>query len=182
MAVSRRCVVVACAVLVVLPLAACSKDSKRPAAVAVSSSSSSSSSSSLPPLPATASTTPASSDPCAASPPPASAVNVTHADGDFNGDGQPDVLTVYGTGTTTQPSPYHVQIELAASQGTTDTVIADAATDNNQVVKALAEPTSRPARDCRLTGRGPRRSWKSGRERPPASLACSSSSGARSRA
>ena len=68
---------------------------------------------------------------------PASAVNVTHADGDFNGDATTDTLTVYGTGTTTQPSPYHVQIELAASQGTVDTVIADAATDNNQVVKAL---------------------------------------------
>ena len=44
---------------------------------------------------------------------------------------------MYGTGTTTQPSPYHVQIELGGSSGTVDTVIADAATDNNQVVKAL---------------------------------------------
>ena len=57
--------------------------------------------------------------------------------GDFNGDSTTDTLTVYGTGTTTQPSPYHVQIELGGSSGTVDTVIADAATDNNQVVKAL---------------------------------------------
>jgi hypothetical protein len=64
-------------------------------------------------------------------------VNVTHADGDFNGDATTDSLTVYGTGTNTQPSPYHVRIELADSHGTIDTVIADAATDDNQVVKAL---------------------------------------------
>jgi hypothetical protein len=64
-------------------------------------------------------------------------VNITHADGDFNGDNTTDSLTVYGTGTATQPSPYHIRIELAESHGTVDAVIADAATDNNQTVKAL---------------------------------------------
>jgi hypothetical protein len=62
---------------------------------------------------------------------------VSHAEGDFNGDGTTDTLTMYGTGTNAQPSPYHLQIELGGGKGTVDTVIADAATDNNQVVKAL---------------------------------------------
>lgn len=62
---------------------------------------------------------------------------MSHADGDFNGDTTTDTLTVYGTGTTEQPSPYHAQIELGDSKGAVDTAIADAATDNNQVVKAL---------------------------------------------
>ena len=62
---------------------------------------------------------------------------MSHADGDFNGDSTTDTLTVYGTGTTEQPSPYHVQIELGDSKGAVDTAIGDAATDNNQVVKAL---------------------------------------------
>jgi hypothetical protein len=44
---------------------------------------------------------------------------------------------VYGTGTAEVPSPYHVQIELGDSKGSVDTAIADAATDSNQVVKAL---------------------------------------------
>ena len=118
-----------------LPLAACSKDSKRPAAsVSVRRRQHRHR---FPPLPSTLSSAPASAAPCDASPPPASAVNVTHAAGDFNGDKTTDTLTVYGTGTTAQPSPYHVQIELGDSKGTVDTVIADAATDNNQVVKAL---------------------------------------------
>jgi hypothetical protein len=64
-------------------------------------------------------------------------VNITHAEGDFNGDDTTDSLTVYGAGTNSQPSPYHLRIELAESHGAVDTVIADAATDNNQVVKAL---------------------------------------------
>jgi hypothetical protein len=68
---------------------------------------------------------------------PASAINVTHTDGDFNGDATIDTLTVYGTGTTTQPSPYHAQIELGDSKGNVDTAVSDAATDNNQVVTAL---------------------------------------------
>lgn len=136
MADSRRFVRLACAAVVLLPLAACSKDSKKPAATSVSSSSASSSAS-LPPVPTTASAASSSFGPCNASPPPTSAVNVSHADGDFNGDGTTDSLTVYGTGTTAQPSPYHVQVELADSHGTVDTVIADAATDNNQIVKAL---------------------------------------------
>ena len=117
----------------VLPLAACSKDSKPTAA----STSSSSASASLPPLPSTTTTTTAPTGDCNASPPPASAINVNHADGDFNGDGTTDTLTVYGTGTVTQPSPYHLQIALGNSQGTIDNVIADAATDNSQVVKPL---------------------------------------------
>jgi hypothetical protein len=85
----------------------------------------------------TTTSTRASAGPCDAPPPAASAINVSHADGDFNGDSTTDTLTVYGTGTATQPSPYHVQIELGGSKGTVDTAIADAATDNNQVVKAL---------------------------------------------
>jgi hypothetical protein len=88
-------------------------------------------------LPSTTTTTTAPTGDCNASPPPASAINVNHADGDFNGDGTTDTLTVYGTGTVTQPSPYHLQIALGNSQGTIDNVIADAATDNSQVVKPL---------------------------------------------
>lgn len=131
MALSRRCAAFACVPLVLLPLAACSKDSK-PSAASVSSSSASGS---VPPSSTTTSV--ASSGPCDASPVPASAINVTHADGDFNGDNTTDTMTVYGTGTATQPSPYHVQIELGGSQGTVDTAISDAATDNSQVVAAL---------------------------------------------
>jgi hypothetical protein len=133
MALSRRSVVLVCGALVLLPLAACSKDSKKPAAAPASSSSASA------PLPllSTTSSTLASAAPCDAPPVPASAINVSHADGDFNGDDTADTLTVYGTGTTTQPSPYHVQIELGGSKGAVDTAIGDAATDNNQVVKAL---------------------------------------------
>ncbi|MEY2404697.1 MAG: hypothetical protein QOD38_2248 [Acidimicrobiaceae bacterium] len=135
MAVSRRCVRIACAVLVVLPLAACSKDSKRPTAGSASSSGSLSSASQAP-LSTTTSTL-VSAGQCDASPPPASAINVTNAEGDFNDDSAADTLIVYGTGTATQPSPYHVQIALANSAGTIDTIIADAATDNSQAVKAL---------------------------------------------
>jgi hypothetical protein len=134
MALSRRCVVLACVALVVVPLAACSKDSKRPNAS--SGSASSSASASQPPSSTTTSTT-GPAGPCDASPPPASAINITTAEGDFNGDAATDTLTVYGTGTFSQPSPYHLQITLGDSQGAIDTVIADAATDNNQAVKAL---------------------------------------------
>jgi hypothetical protein len=132
MAPSRRCVLLVCAALVLLPLAACSKDSK-PSAASVSSSSASAT---LPPSTTTTST-PASGGPCDAAAMPASAINVSHAEGDFNGDGTTDTLTVYGTGTTPQPSPYHAQIELGDSKGTVDTAIADAATDDSQVVAAL---------------------------------------------
>jgi hypothetical protein len=138
MGYSGRFAALSCAVALLLPLAACSKDSKKPTAASAqssfSSTSSSSSSASLSPLPTSASS---SADPCNAAPPPASAVNVTHADADYNGDGTTDTLTVYGTGSGDQPSPYHAQLELGGAKGTIDTVIADAATDNNQVVKAL---------------------------------------------
>jgi hypothetical protein len=132
MAVSRRCAVLAGAALVLLPLAACSKDSKRPTGASTSSSFASAS---LPPLPSTTTTTVPGG--CDASPPPASAINVTTAAGDFNGDRATDTLTVYGTGSVNQPSPYHVQIALGNSQGTIDNVIADGATDGSQAVKAL---------------------------------------------
>ncbi|MEY2430824.1 MAG: hypothetical protein QOC92_549 [Acidimicrobiaceae bacterium] len=135
MAAPRRPVVLVCAALLLLPLAACSKDSKRPSAASNSSSAASSLSSSS--SSSTDSAPPPTTGLCSAPEIPPSAVNVTHADGDFNGDNTTDSLTVYGTGTNTQPSPYHVRIELAESHGTVDTVIADAATDNNQTVKAL---------------------------------------------
>ena len=64
-------------------------------------------------------------------------MNVTHADVDLDGDGSTDTLTVYGTGSASQPSPYHVHVDLGGGHGTTDAVIVDAATDDNQVVKAL---------------------------------------------
>src|SRR3954447_17702436 len=134
MGLSRRSVAFAACLLALTPLAACSKDSPKPATTSVSSSSTSSSSSaSLAPLPTTT-TTPAG---CDGVPPPSSAINVTHAEADFNGDGSADSLTVYGTGSADQPSPYHLQIQLAGSLGAVDTAIADAATDNSQVVKAL---------------------------------------------
>jgi len=133
MGFSRRSVAFVACVLVMLSAAACSKDSKKPAAASASSSSSSSSASLAP----STTTTTAPPSACDATPPPASAVNVTHAEADFNGDGEPDTLTVYGTGTVQQPSPYHLQIQLAGSLGAADNAITDAATDNNQVVKAL---------------------------------------------
>ena len=64
-------------------------------------------------------------------------MNVTQASGDFDGDGSTDTLIVYGTGNSSQPSPYHVHMNLGGGHGTTDSVIVDAATDDTQVVKAL---------------------------------------------
>jgi hypothetical protein len=134
MALSRRCIVFACVAVAVVSFAACSKDTKRPSTA--SGSSSASASASVAPVSTTTSTT-APAGGCNASPPPGSAINVTSAENDFNGDGTTDTLTVYGTGTVTQPSPYHLHVVLGNSQGTIDNVIADAATDNSQAVKAL---------------------------------------------
>ena len=64
-------------------------------------------------------------------------MNVTSAEGDFDGDGSNDTLTVYGTGSASQPSPYHVHMDLAGGNGSVDAPIVDAATDGAQVVKAL---------------------------------------------
>lgn len=134
MGLSRRSVAFVVCVLVMCPLGACSKDSKKPAVAAASSSASSSRPASSAPL-STTTTTDVTG--CNATPPPVSAINVSHVDSDFNGDGKADTLTVYGTGTVQQPSPYHLQIQLSGSLGAVDDVIADAATDNSQVVKAL---------------------------------------------
>jgi hypothetical protein len=65
-------------------------------------------------------------------------VNVTHAEGDFNGDRATDSLTVYGVGTLSEPAPYHLQIELAESHGIVDNVIPDVIVgDVSQTPKAL---------------------------------------------
>ena len=117
-------------------VAGCTSDSKKPSTESASLASASFS------LPASSSSSaesapPASSGPCGGAAVPPAAVNVTHADGDFDGDGASDTLTVYGAGTATQPSPYHVHIDLAGGRGTVDAAIVDAATDSTEVVKAL---------------------------------------------
>lgn len=131
----------AVAMLGLVAFAGCGKDSKKPNAASVSSSSLSSSaaptSTSSSSSPSTESAPPASSGPCTAAAVPGSAVNVTSAEGDFDGDGSTDTLTVYGTGSASQPSPYHVHMDLGAVNGSADAPIVDAATDGAQVVKAL---------------------------------------------
>lgn len=121
--------------LVLVATVGCSKDSK-PAASSTGGSvapvSSAGFSSAPPP-----SSTDSSSGPCSGPAVPASAVDVTRADGDFNGDQVTDTLTVYGTGTASEPAPYHVQIELANSLGRIDDAIVDAATEGAGNVKAL---------------------------------------------
>ena len=119
-------------------IGACSDDSKKPSAASASASASSSappstSSSSS----STSSSSSSSSGPCSGAAVPSSAIRPTQSAGDFNGDGATDTLIVYGTGTDSQPSPYHVHMDLAAGQGSADAVIVDAATDDTQVVKAL---------------------------------------------
>lgn len=133
MTACRRSVLFATAVLVVVPLAACSDDSKPSPASNASLSAAAVTSSTT----TTTTTTPASGGPCDATPVPATAVRVTEGHGDFNADHNDDTLTVYGTGTVDQPAPYHVHIELGNSAGAVDDVIADAANDSNSVVKAL---------------------------------------------
>lgn len=149
----RRTASVAVAVVlaVVAVVAGCSKDSKKPTVTSASASPSGSSSSTPPastqsaPPASTESASPSSSGPCSGAAVPPSAINVTHADGDFDGDGTADTFTVYGTGTASQPAPYHVHVDLGGGHGTADAVIVDAATDDTQVVKALggADITSR---------------------------------------
>ena len=118
--------------------AACSNDSKKPSVASASAASSAaSSSSSSSSTSSSSSSTTASSGPCSGAGVPGSAINVTHAGGDFDGDGTTDNVTVYGTGTTNQPSPYHVHMDLGGGHGTADAVIVDAATDDTQIVKAL---------------------------------------------
>lgn len=137
-----RGLVAAVAMLGLLASAGCSKDSKKPNAASASSSSASSSAaptstSSSSSSSSTESAPPASSGPCSAPAVPGSAVNVTTAEGDFDGDGSNDTMTVYGTGSAAQPSPYHVHMDLGGAHGSLDAAIVDAATDGAQVVKAL---------------------------------------------
>jgi hypothetical protein len=89
------------------------------------------------PAPSTSTTTTTAPSACTAGPRPAGAVRVTSAPGDFNGDGTPDTLVVYGTGTDDAPAPYMVRVELGDGGGSVETPIVDAATDPNQNVKAL---------------------------------------------
>jgi hypothetical protein len=124
---------VALAVLILTVASACSDDDKPSASSSPSQQVSPQSSASS----AAPTTSTASAGPCDAAAPPATAVHVTHADGDFNGDGSADTLTVYGTGTDEQPAPYRVQVELAGGLGRVDDAIADAATDSSSNVKAL---------------------------------------------
>jgi hypothetical protein len=87
--------------------------------------------------PSTSAPTTTASRACTASPRPADAVRVTSAPGDVDGDGAPDTLVVYGTGTDDAPAPYVVRIDLGDGGGSVETPIVDAATDPNQNVKAL---------------------------------------------
>jgi hypothetical protein len=74
---------------------------------------------------------------CTADPRPTTAIRVSQAAGDFDGDGTPDTLVVYGTGTEDAPAPYVIRIDLGAGHGSVETTIVDAATDPIQNVKAL---------------------------------------------
>ncbi|MEY2436461.1 MAG: hypothetical protein QOF97_1297 [Acidimicrobiaceae bacterium] len=87
--------------------------------------------------PTSSSTTTTLPSGCDAGPLPSSAIRISRAAGDFNGDGTPDTLVVYGTGNDITPSPYVVRVELGRGAGTVETPIVDAATDPNQNVKAL---------------------------------------------
>jgi hypothetical protein len=74
---------------------------------------------------------------CTPMPRPENAIRVSQAPGDFDGDGTPDTLVVYGTGTDDAPAPYIVRVELGNGNGSVETAIVDAATDPIQNVKAL---------------------------------------------
>jgi len=135
MGVSKRCLVVA---FVALLLAACSSDAKKPTATAsssgaasvapVSSASTQSTSSSSEP--------PASQGPCDAAPPPNGAPDFTDAQGDYDGDGQPDSLLTYATNTS-EPVDHHVQIQTATGHHV-DAVLSDAlSSDASQQPHAL---------------------------------------------
>lgn|GEM_PF-5761980 len=116
---------------VALLLGACSKSSSGKTAASTTGSSSAS-------TPASSSSPSAQLPPgCDAAPPPSNAVHVSRATADVDGDGQPDTVVVYGTGTVDQPAPYHVQVQFAAGKGIVDTVIEDAGNDGTQLVKAL---------------------------------------------
>lgn len=58
-------------------------------------------------------TTAAIADACGAGARPNTAVRVSEAPGDFDGDGQPDVLVTYGLGTDASPEPWHLRLEPA---------------------------------------------------------------------
>ena len=129
----------ATAVLLALgAIAACGNDKPKSAATA---SSTSDVKSSIPittgAAPSTSTTSTTAARACVAGSRPATAVRVTSAPGDFDGDGTPDTLVVYGTGTDDAPAPYVVRIELGGERGAVETPIVDAATDPNQNVKAL---------------------------------------------
>jgi hypothetical protein len=74
--------------------------------------------------PATTTTAPVATG-CDAGPRPDAAVAVTEAAGDFDGDGAPDTLVGYGEGTTDDPAPWHLRVELATG-GAVDEVVTDA--------------------------------------------------------
>jgi hypothetical protein len=135
----RRRARLAVAVLVALgAIAACSDDKTKSTA---SASSSIDLNSTLPitSAPSSSSSAPSTTAPskCTAGPRPATAIRVSQAAGDFDGDGTPDTLVVYGTGTDSAPAPYIVRIDLGAGNGSVETPIVDAATDPIQNVKAL---------------------------------------------
>ena len=135
-----RNLVVGVALVGLVAFAGCSKDSKKPNVASASSSNFSSSAaptSTSSSSSATESAPPASSGPCSGAAVPGGAVNVTTAEADFDADGSNDTLTVYGTGSASQPTPYHVHMDLSGGHGSVDAPIVDAATDGAQVVKAL---------------------------------------------
>ena len=85
----------------------------------------------------TSTTSTAAPSKCTAGPRSPTAIRVSQAPGDFDGDGMADTLVVYGTGTDDAPAPYMIRIDLGNGNGSVETTIVDAATDPIQNVKAL---------------------------------------------
>jgi hypothetical protein len=136
MGVSRRDVVIVCVALLV---AACSNDSDKPAASSSSrgpASVASVSSVSAPPASSSTAASATPPGPCDAPAPPAGATAVSQAPGDFDGDGQADILVTYATNST-PPVDHHLQIQTASGHHI-DTVITDAlSNDASQQPHAL---------------------------------------------
>jgi hypothetical protein len=105
----------AIAALLLLGATACGSGETTGQSPATSTTAPGVSTSTVPATPTTPTTptTAAIADACGAGARPAAAVRVSEAPGDFDGDGQPDVLVTYGLGTDASPEPWHLRLEPA---------------------------------------------------------------------